>query len=363
MNAAIALITLLAAGPSAEVQWRVPLPPEATQPRVVGNATTYALYDPKSGAVMWNSLDGNTWRIFRFDPRTRKVVPMGVGSFNPQIDCGLGLTTVHRRNPTTRASTGDTYEVATGKHLSTVKGWPERVGRLVMTRDEKLQSRTYTDAVTGEVMWQESLRNGATESLRAPVGEPIWATPKRWLFIIGEEGRHPNDKKGVVDVALRTLQELKRVHLSDYAMKFDGIVGNPETGAFAVFEASNRGRYCTGVFRSDLTRVPGKFFYVTDISKHGILSLDGKADDYGNSNFTGMICADPQTGKVRWRAASKQPGKWVGGNVLAGDELLDGKTGKSLGKLKLPQLLGLSQDGKFVGVDGRRLVGGRIRAR
>ena len=34
MNVTIALITLVAAGPSAEVQWRVPLPPEATQPRV-----------------------------------------------------------------------------------------------------------------------------------------------------------------------------------------------------------------------------------------------------------------------------------------------------------------------------------------
>lgn len=358
MNATIALITLLAAGPSAEVEWRIPLPPEAAQPRVVGNAKSCAFYDPKSGAVMWNSQQ----RIFRFDPRTRKVVPMGAGSFDePQIDCGLGLATVHRHNSTTKTSTGDTYDVATGKHLSTVTGWPKRVGRLVMTRDEKLQCKTFTDAVTGEVMWQESLRSEATETLRAPVGEPIWATPKRWLFIIGEEGRHPNDKKGVVDVAIRTLQELKRVHLSDYAMKFDGIVGNPETGAFAVFEASNRSRICTGVFRSDLTRVPGKFFYVTDISKHGILSLDGKSDDYGNSNFTGMICADPQTGKVKWRSASKSPGKWVGGNVLVFDRLLDGKTGKSLGKLKLPELLGLSQDGKFVGVDGRTLVGGRIR--
>lgn len=350
MNTLIALLALGGPGPSVDIKLRIPLPPEATQPRVYWYANSHAYYDPKSGAVMWTSLIGDTWRIFRFDPRTRKVVPMGVGSFNPQIDCGLGLATVHRRNPTTRASTGDTYEVATGKHLSTVKGWPERVGRLVMTRDEKLQSRTYTDAVTGQV-------------LKAPVGEPIWATPKRWLFIIGEDGHHPNDKKGVVDVALRTLQELKRVHLSDYAMTFDGIVGNPETGAFAVFEASNRTRYCTGVFRSDLTRVPGKFSYVTDISKHGILDRDAKVEGSIDDGGTTIICSDPQTGKVRWRAVTKQPGKWVGGNVLAFDRLLDGKTGKSLGKLKLPQLLGLSPDGSFVGIEGKSLVVGQIRAR
>jgi hypothetical protein len=309
---------------------------------------------------MWNSQQ----RIFRFDPRSKKVVPMGAGSFDePQIDCGLGLATVHRHNPTTKTSTGDTYDVATGKHLSTVTGWPTRVGRLVMTRDEKLQRKTFTDAVTGEVMWQESLRSEATETLRAPVGEPIWATPKRWLFIIGEEGRHPNDKKGVVDVAIRTLQELKRVHLSDYAFGFDGIVGNPETGPFAVFEGSNRGSFCTGVFRSDLTRVPGKYFYVTDISKHGILDRDATVRENRDPEFHTIICADVKTGKVNWRAPSKVPGTWVGANVLAGDQLLDGKTGKSLGILKLPKLLGLSQDGTFMGVDGRTLVGGRIRAR
>lgn len=356
MIGAISVLAVLAA-PRVEVQLRIPLPADAAQQWV---SERDVRYDPRSGAVMWVSRQ----MVFRFDPRQRKVVPMGGGHFGElQVDCGLGLATVLRRNPDTNALTGETYDLAAGKHLSTVDGWPKRVGRLVITRDTTNNLTTYTDAVTGETLWQEDLWQRDKINKRAPFGDPIWATPKRWLFIIGEEGRHPNDKKGVVDVALRKLQELKRVHLSNYAMQFDGIVGNPETGPFAVFEASNRGRYCTGIFRSDLTRVPGKYFYVTDISKHGILSLDGKSDDYGNSNFTGMICADPQTGKVKWRSANKSPGKWVGGNVLVFDRLLDGKTGKSLGKLKLPQLLGLSPDGSFVGIEGRSLVVGQIRAR
>jgi hypothetical protein len=109
--------------------------------------------------------------------------------------------------------------------------------------------------------------------------------------------------------------------------------------------------------------VPGKFHFVTDISKHGILDREATVREFRDPEFTAIICADLKTGKVRWRTASNEPGTWVGANVLAGDRLLDGKTGKSLGKLKLPTLLGISRDGKFVGIEGRMLVGGQIRAR
>jgi hypothetical protein len=364
MNSAILLYALIGAAPSANIEWRVPLTPEAARPRVVGNATTFAYYDSKSGGVMWNSLEGNMWRIFRFDPRQRRVLPMGEGSFDePQIDCELGLATVHRYNPKTKKSLGETYDLATGKNLSTVMGRPTRVGRLVMTTDSKPDRKIYTDAVTGEALWQEARWGQGNEALRAPVGVPIWATPQRWLFIIGEDGIPLNDRKGVVDIGIRTLKELKRVPLSDYAMAFDGIVGNPESGPFAVFESTSRSRHCSGVFRSDMTRIPGKFHFVTDISKNGILDREATAREFRDPEFTGIVCADVQTGKVRWRASTKEPGKWVGAHVLAGDRLLDGKTGRTLGQLKLPTLLGISHDGKFVGIEGRMLVGGQIRAR
>lgn len=366
MNTAIALILLSAAGPRVQVLWRIPLPAEAAQPMYSGNARFSALWDPNSGGVMWNSIDRDKSRVFWFDSRRRKVVPMGEGSFGePQVDCDLGLATVQRYNRTTKAETGETYSLSTGKLLSTVTGRPKRVGRFVMTRDTKRKLTTYTDAVTGKVLWREDLWNDSGPiKVRAPLGIPIWVTPKRWLFIIGDGGRTFDDNKGVVDLDMKTYKERKRTHLSGYAFGFDGIVGNPERGTFAVFEASNRHSESTGIFRSDLTRVPGKFLNVTDITQHGILDREGKRMLTGDIDFDTIVCAEAITGKIRWRAPSKEPARWMGGNVLTGDRLLNGKTGRLLGKLKLPKkLLTVGRDGAFVGIDGKALVGGRIRAR
>lgn len=366
MNAAIALILLTATGPQAQVQWRTPLQAEAAQPMHSGNARFTALWDPNSGGVMWNSIYRDKWRVFWFDPHRRKVVPMGEGSFGePQIDCDLGLATVQRYDPTTKAETGETYSLSTGKLLSSVTGRPKRVGRFVMTRDVKQKLTTYTDAMTGKVFWREDLWNDSGPvKVRAPLGVPIWITSKRWLFIIGEEGRTFNDKKGVVDIDSRTLRERRRAHLSDWAFGFDGILGNPERGTFGVFEASNRHSECTGIFRPDLTRVPGKFLNVTDITQHGILDREGKPYVNGDMRFDTLVCADAVTGRIMWRASSKEPARWVGSNVLTGDRLLNGKTGRLLGKLKLPKkLLVVGRDCAFVGIDGRSLVGGRIRVR
>lgn len=310
---------------------------------------------------MWNSIVSGKSRIFWFDPRQRKVVPMGEGSFGElQIDCSLGLATVQRYEPATKTETGETFDLATGQRLSTVMNRPKRVGRLVITRDVSQNVTTYSDAVTGKVLWQEDTWNRGTVKLKAPLGVPIWVTSKRWLFIIGEDGQPHNDKKGVVDVEPDTRKELKRTHLSDFAMGFAGIVGNPETGSFAVFEASNRGRYCTGVFRSDLTRVPVQFLDVSDITEHGILGREGSVTMTGDPDLNTLVCADAVTGKVMWKSSIKELGVWVGRNVLVGDVLLDGKTGKNLGKLKLPKLIGVGNEGKFVGIEGQSLVGGRI---
>lgn len=313
---------------------------------------------------MWNSIYHDKWYVFWFDPHRRKVVPMGEGSFGElQIDCDLGLATVQRYNRTTKAETGETYSLSTGKLLSTVSGRPRRVGRFVLTRDEKRKLTTYTDAVTGKVLWREDLWNSGPVRVRAPLGVPIWITPKRWLFIVGEGGRMFDDKKGVVEIDQRTLAERKRAHLSDFAFGFDGIVGNPERGTFAVFEASNRSSQSTGVFRSDLTRVPGEFLHISDITPYGILDRQGKRTLTGDIDFDTLVCADATTGKVKWRASTKDPAKWVGGDVLTGDSLLNGKTGRLLGKLTLPTLLAVGRDGAFVGIDGKSLVAGWIRAR
>ena len=364
MNPAIALILVSAAGPKAQVQWRVPLPPGTTQLRYAANSQLNALWDARSGGVMWNSIYRDKWRVFWFDPLRRKVVPMGEGSFGePQIDCDLGLATVQRYNPTTKTETGETYSLSTGKLLSTVTGRPKRVGRFVMTRDSKFDLDTWTDAVTGKVLWQGEAVYRGPMTERPPPRSPIWITPKRWLLINGKGGQLASDKKDVVDVQPGTWKELQRSYLSDHAMWFDGIIGDPESGTFAVFEATSRSSHSTGIFRSDLTRVPGRFLNVTDITQYGILDREGKPMMNGDIDFDTIVCADATTGKVKWRASSKEPGRWVGSNVLTGDRLLNGKTGRLLGKLKLPRLLAVGRDGTFVGIDGETLVGGRIRAR
>ncbi|MBX7131786.1 MAG: hypothetical protein K1X67_03810 [Fimbriimonadaceae bacterium] len=313
---------------------------------------------------MWTAIHERKWQVFWFDPLRRKVVPMGEAVFvEPQVDCDLGLATLMRYNRMTKIETGETYSLATGKLLSRVLGRPGRIGQFVMTPNANSRLRTYSDAVTGRLLWKEAQTNTTAEKILAPIGVPIWSTPKRWLFIIGEGGHAFNDKKGVVEVDRKTLKETKRVHLSDFAMAFDSVVGNPERGAFGVYERTNRSRHCTGVFRSDLSRVPGRFAHPSDISPYGILDRRGKEDNYGGTEFTSLVCADATTGKIKWMASSKEPGKWVGGNVLTGDRLLDGRSGRLLGKLKLPKLLAVGQDGTFVGIDGQDLVSGRIRAR
>lgn len=316
---------------------------------------------------MWISSHQDKSRIFWFDPQRRKVVPLGEGGFGEsQIDCELGLATVQRYHEWTKTVTGETYSLATGKILCTVSGRSKRVGQLVMTWDSnpRMDERvtTYTDALTGRLLWKEALTNSTAAKIMAPIGIPIWGTPKRWLFIIGLRAAF-DDKKGVVEIDRKTLQEIKRVHLSDLAMGFAGIVGNPERGAFGVFESANRSRQCTGIFRSDLSRVPGFFSHPSDISQFGILDRRGKEEMYRDIEFNSIVCADATTGKLKWKASSKEPGRWVDGNVLTGDRVLSGKTGRSLGKLKLPKLLAIGQDGAFVGIQGLTLVGGRIRTR
>ena len=141
------------------------------------------------------------------------------------------------------------------------------------------------------------------------LGRLIWSGTRR-LAIIGKNDI-PSDVKEVVEI-LPSWKKGKRVWLSDYAMGFSEIIGNPDTGAFAVFEESNRSKICTGVFSRDLR-------------------------EYGNSEIAGkLFCLDGTTGKAKWHSQADFSAYWLGDKVISGQNILDGKTGRVIGRVPWP---------------------------
>lgn len=206
---------------------------------------------------------------------------------------------------------------------------PKFVGGLCYVRDFKAHTITFYKNPTGGVIRVTDDGWGKSKGTLPYTGIPIWDSSRRRLFLIGK-GDKPNDTKEIVEMVGDGWQKGNRVWLSDYAMGFDGIVGDPDIGPFAVFEASNRARYLTGLFRWDLSRIKTDALDVADIGPLGILSIRGTRDGLQNIQPTELVCLDPRSGKVVWRNSKNLQGKWDGDRVRSGLVLLDGKTGRGL---------------------------------
>lgn len=119
-------------------------------------------------------------------------------------------------------------------------------------------------------------------------------------------------------------------------MGFDGLVGNPDQGSFAIFEASNRTRQVTGIYTKDLKRIGGdKPLEVTNIGPRGILARLLKYNEqWCRYEVQGAVCLDPATGRELWRG--QHAGRWFGSYVLDGDTVVDGRSGRTVGRLGIP---------------------------
>lgn len=363
MSTIVLTLLLAVPPPSVSIQWKMPYMSEEEFDAGKGNTPGSASWDAKSGCAMLNLVRNGQREVVWIDGKQQRLVSIGAGYLtSQQSDCGLGLAMVHRFDKTSHTEFSDFYELSSGKLKSSVKGRAERVGLLVITYNGA-KDTTYTDALTGRKLFDRNVRDKGTGNLSPQFRSPIWITKSRWLFLVGKPGQPNSDSKDVAEIDPNTLLVKQCAHLSDVARGFDKIVGNPELGAFAIFESSNRSRECTGVFQKDLTRIPGLFFYVSDITEHGILHRGFIPNEYTDPTFKSVICADIKTGNTKWTVPTSASGRWIGEDVLISNSIYDGETGEFRGRIELPQILSLGSDGSFLGIDGRMLIGGKIIAR
>lgn len=171
------------------------------------------------------------------------------------------------------------------------------------------------------------------KSVPGYIGNLIW-DGKRKLALIGQNNM-PNDKKDVVEI-LPGWKKGKRSWLSDYAFGFNKIIGNPDTGTFAIYEESSRTEVCTGVFTKDLRRLMSGNLVVTDIGPGGVLACRTKSNyQLGEFQSSGKaFCMDCNTGKIKWFGPNLSSGFWMGDYVISGqNKILDGKTGYVVGNV------------------------------
>lgn len=280
--------------------------------------STYTAYDvvidPKTYNFAFTDSKNVTYHV---EYMKKKVTRLCEGQIAEQIDCGARLLSVLTRgdNPKTL-----TFSMATGKLVGSVPGRMHRVGKLIQGKSEILD-------LQGKVVHRYATQYG--KPTPDYIGRLIW-DGKRRLAIVGRDDQ-PNDTKDVVEI-LPGWKKGKRAWLSDFAMSFDGLVGNPDVGPFAIFEASNRTRRTTGLFTKDLKRLGGEMIAITDISKQGILGNKLKADMTGSNLLIDKgFCLTP-SGKQRWEGPAV--GKWFGSGVLTGRTYL--RNGKPVGKVVTP---------------------------
>jgi hypothetical protein len=265
--------------------------------------------------------------------KTRVAWP---GVTAPQLDCGVGYFSVLTGEAT------KTFDVSTGKELSSVQGRATRVGALLHRVDPK-RIDTYLSAEDGKVLWRHDPAQGARSGNGPYLGVPAWDSPRKRLFVAGIDGDY--EKKELIECRPGTTTIVRRSHLSNFATVFSSIMGNPEAGPFVVRENHNRGSFPTRAFHSDLrplavdlVELGIREHEVADISPQGILLVKGERDGLFNFRASGIECRDIETGKVLWSDSSYKVAQWLGDQVLADERhLLDGRTGQRLARLELPE--------------------------
>jgi len=275
---------------------------------VPGFSSYSATVDPVTKNFAFSVEGGQTYLV---DFKSKKARALGPGRIDAgQIDCGVGLVTVFNPDPEPKS---DTYRLSDGKLVGSTAGFGKRVGRLFQSPGRVLDL------------------NGKTIHRDPSMGGIIWDGKRR--IAIKSRGTK-SEEKDVVEL-LAGWKPGKKAFLSNNALSFDRIVGNPDTGSFAIYEKSNRTTQVTGIFTRDFKRIGGGSVGVTSISSYGILGSYLKSDIAGaNLIFDGAFCLNSTTGTVLWKG--KASGRWVGAKVVAHDLVIDRKTGKDVARIIYP---------------------------
>lgn len=321
----LAAIACLTSGVSLVPQWSATLPAGLSQVHVLATAGS------EHRQLAFSAIGGGKPSIYWFNSDTGECRAFPSESWAiAQYDCNLGLFSYRREDST------DTIDVSTGRRLSSIPAHGVRVGTLLPVPDFDERSTTFYDVRTGKVVAKRDSGTGDSKIQLLPyVGEPIWDTPKKRIFIVGK-GNRSNDVKDIVEMKPGTFEILKRTFLSGFAMSFDGIRGNPETGPFVVYECTNRSRHPNGVYAQDLTRLEVDVSAVSDAGPHGLLVQKGSWPEFRDLKVSETRCFSP-TGKLKWKSQRFLNCKWAGSYALSDRNVLDAATGQFLGSFDLPK--------------------------
>lgn len=284
-------------------------PKLVVQHEIAGQNPQSTYVDSISGNVAWVQPHEG---VVLYRTGSKKLVKLAKGDISPgQIDCGAGLISVYVSDAKNQGRKTLTFRMKDGVKVGEIDGRYERRGRLI-------QTPTGIADLNGKVLHPFS------DIL-------VWDGPQKLAI------SSPSSEKKQLGWLNASWKQGKPVPLSENSMHFDGIMGNPEKGPFAVFEATNRTREVAGIFTKGLREIgPKTPTEVTDISPKGIVGYHLKYSDHNAENVQGdSFCLDPKTGKSIWKG--KYAGKWVGNNLVSTEGrgqkpavilIIDGRTGK-----------------------------------
>lgn len=270
--------------------------------------------------------------VLEFEVATKRTRKLGFGQLKEGTDSGLGLLTYASYDSTTRISNVILFNPVKGE-IFRGDSTTTRIGRLLWAFDRSFK------VVNREKSAVETLDAKLYDRRRLWLA-PVWIGPKRWIWTKG------GDSKDLVEVVPGTERIVRSVHLSDYAMGPEGVVGNPEVGAFAVIESNNRTEMTTGIFNSHLKRIGPKALQALDISRTRILAVTATFDQAGYCHPKELVALDSESGRTLWKHRLKRPELLIYGGFLlrnprfigsryaiVAGELIDTASGKSVQQL------------------------------
>lgn len=261
------------------------------------------------------------------------------GSLAIQKDCGNGLVTLthliyDRSTGLYEAPSASTYDVGTGRLLSTVGTNVERVGRLGVERYEPMDSKApgnnrprVFDLTTGIAV----AVIGRFPDDEGHVGSIAWDDPSIRFTAMNQTIRDGLRRGGVT--LYRTKGELfepvESVVITDWDLGFDRIIGNPAGQFFAAQYSSNRRAYFHTLTK-ELKPTKLQLGRVSDVSDRGVLGKEVLKELEAGYTQDGPIgCWNPLTGERLWLTNyDGSRALWLDGYALVGDEVLHATTGK-----------------------------------
>jgi hypothetical protein len=262
----------------------------------------------------------------RYDPSSKEVKQLKGYLSRYQQDCGVGLAVIESE----KRDLSQTIDVATGRVLSEIDTPIRRTG--ILGFEESLDGRQeglrLFDVRTGDVLRSV----GAYPHRKLYIGAPAWDDGHLRMYV--RQATKPDgswtDGQVLMRMKGRTFEPDKEVLLFSAALGFDKIIGNPNSGHFAV-EFSNNRRASFTTYSNDLVATKHQVDHVLDVSRWGVLGRMLTKENEDTDPELGRVgCWNPDTGKLLWQAKHESAGRsvWLASSALVGSEVCHPVTGE-----------------------------------